>query len=56
MIKYVMKLVVNLFLITAGVALALAAVNTVTAPLIAQHKAEKIQAALEEVLPGALGL
>lgn len=56
LVKYVLRLVVTLFAITACVALALAAVNMVTAPLIAQHKAEKIQAAMDQVLPGALGL
>lgn len=54
--KYVVRLVGTLFAITACVALALAAVNMVTAPLIAQHKAGKIQQAMEKVLPDAVDL
>ena len=49
---YVVRLAVTLLLITAVVAAALAGVNSVTAPVIAQLKAEKLQQAIEEVLPG----
>ena len=51
-IKFVARLAITLFLITAVVAAALAAVNSVTAPAIAQLKAEKLQNAINEVLPG----
>ena len=50
--KFVLRLAATLLLITAVVAAALAAVNSVTAPVIAQLKADKVQAAIEEVLPG----
>lgn len=53
---YILRLSMTLLIITAVVAAALAGVNTVTAPVIAQIKAEKIQAAIEEVLPGATGM
>ena len=49
---YVLRLAGTLFLITAIVALALAGVNSITAPAIAQLNAEKTQAAIEAVLPG----
>ena len=49
---YVLKLGVTLFLITALVAAALAAVNMVTEPRIAEAKAEKLQNAISQVLPG----
>ena len=49
---YVLRLAGTLFLITAIVALALAGVNSVTAPAIAKLTAEKTQAAIEAVLPG----
>ena len=49
---YVLKLGVTLFLITALVAAALAAVNMVTEPRIAAAKAEKLQNAISQVLPG----
>ena len=51
-VKFVLRLAATLLLITAVVAAALAAVNSVTAPVIAQLKADKVQAAIEEVLPG----
>ena len=51
-VKYVLRLTLTLLLITSVVAAALAAVNSVTAPIIAQLKADKVQAAIEEVLPG----
>ncbi len=49
---YIVRLAVTLFLIAAVVAAALAGVNAVTAPKIAQLKAEKTQQAIEAVLPG----
>ena len=51
-VKYVLRLAGTLFLITAIVAMALAAVNSVTAPAIAQLNYEKTQAAIQAVLPG----
>ena len=53
---YVLRLSLTLLAITAFVALALAGVNSVTAGKIEAIKAEKMQAAMEEVLPGAEGL
>ena len=50
--KYVARLALILFLITAVVALALAFVNKVTAPIIADLNAAKTQKAIEAVLPG----
>ena len=52
MFKYVLRLAGTLFLITAIVAMVLAAVNSVTAPAIEQLNYEKTQAAIEAVLPG----
>ena len=51
-VAYVIRLAGTLFLITAIVALALAAVNGVTAPAIEKLNYEKTQAAIEAVLPG----
>ena len=51
-VKYVLRLTLTLLVITSLVAAALAAVNSVTAPVIAQLKAEKLQKAINEVLPG----
>ena len=51
-VKFVARLAVTLFAITAVVAAALAGVNSITAPIIAESKAAKIQAAINEVLPG----
>ena len=56
LVTYILRLSVTLLLITAVVAAALAGVNSITAPLIADHKAEKMQQAMEKVLPGATGL
>ena len=56
MIKYVLRLSLTLLAITAAVALALAGVNNITAERIATIKAEKMQAAIAEVLPGAENL
>ena len=51
-VKYVLRLALTLFLIAGVVALALAAVNMVTAPEIAKKSAKKTQAAIELVLEG----
>lgn len=51
-VKYIVKLVVTLFLITAVVAAALGGVNAITADRIAAINAEKIQKAISQVLPG----
>ena len=51
-VKYVLRLTLTLLVITAVVAVILAAVNKVTAPIIAQQKAEKTQQAIQAVLPG----
>ena len=51
-VKYILRLVLTLFLITAVVAAALAGVNSITAPAIAQLRVEKTQQAIEAVLPG----
>ena len=48
----VLRLALTLLAITAVVAAALAGVNSITAPAIAQLNAEKTQAAIELVLPG----
>ncbi len=50
--KYVLRLALTLLIITGVVAAALAGVNEITAPQIARLKAEKIQRAIEAVLPG----
>ena len=49
---YVLRLAGTLFLIAALVALALAGVNSVTAPVIEELNAQKTQEAIEAVLPG----
>ena len=49
---YVLRLAGTLLLITAIVAAALAGVNMVTAPIIAELNAAKTQAAINAVLPG----
>ena len=51
-VKYVIRLAGILLLITAIVAAALACVNKVTAPIIAQLNEQKTQAAIAAVLPG----
>ncbi len=51
-VKYVLRLALTLFAIAGVVALALAAVNMVTAPAIEKLNAEKTQQAIEAVLPG----
>ena len=49
---YVLRLSLTLLVITALVAAALAGVNAVTAPIIAQLKEQKTQQAIAAVLPG----
>lgn len=51
-VHYVLRLALTLLIITSVVAVALAGVNAVTAPKIAQLNAEKTQQAIETVLPG----
>ena len=51
-VKYVLRLALTLLIITAVVAAALAGVNSITAPAIAELTAQKTQAAIEQVLPG----
>ena len=51
-VMYVARLAITLLIIAAVMAAALAGVNSVTAPRIAQLKAEKTQKAIELVLPG----
>ncbi len=51
-VKYVLRLALTLLAITAVVAALLAGVNSVTAPAIAELKAEKTQQAIAAVLPG----
>ena len=49
---YVLRLALTLLAITAVVAAALAGVNSITAPAIAELNAQKTQEAIELVLPG----
>ena len=49
---HILKLALTLLAITSCVALALAGVNYLTKDIIASSQAEKMQAAIEEVLPG----
>ncbi len=51
-VKYVIRLAATLLIITAVVAVALAGVNSITAPKIAALNEQKLQAAIETVLPG----
>ena len=51
-VLYILRISVTLLLIAGIMAAALAFVNSVTAPLIAKHKEEKTQQAIEKVLPG----
>ena len=51
-VMYVLRLAGTLLVISMVVALALAGVNSVTAPAIEKLNAEKTQAAIEAVLPG----
>ena len=50
--KYILRLALTLLAITGLMAAALALVNQVTAPKIAEIKAEKTQLAIQAVLPG----
>ena len=52
MVKFVLRLALTLLAITAVVAVALAGVNMITAPAIAELNAKNTQAAIEAVLPG----
>ena len=54
--KFVLRLVLPLFLITVAVAAALAGVNAVTADRIAKSKEAKVQQAIAQVLPDSFGL
>ena len=51
-VKFVLRLALTLLAITSVVAVALAGVNMVTAPAIAELNAKNTQAAIEAVLPG----
>ena len=51
-VMYVLRLALTLLAITAVVAAALAGVNSVTAPAIAELNAQKTQEAIQLVLPG----
>lgn len=51
-VAYILRLALTLLAITAVVAVALAGVNSITAPKIEQLNAEKTQQAIEAVLPG----
>ena len=51
-VKFVLRLALTLLAITAVVAVALAGVNMITAPAIAELNAKNTQAAIETVLPG----
>ena len=51
-VAYILRLALTLLVITAVVAVALAGVNSITAPKIEQLNAEKTQKAIETVLPG----
>ena len=51
-VRYILRLTFTLLLICAVVALALAGVNAITKDRIAENKAAKTKAALQQVLPG----
>ena len=51
-VKFVLRLALTLLAITAVVAVALAGVNMITAPAIAELNEKNTQAAIEAVLPG----
>ena len=51
-VKYVLRLALTLLAITAVVAAALAGVNSITAPAIADLNGQKTQEAIQLVLPG----
>lgn len=52
-VKYILRLTLTLLAICAVVAGILAAVNSITAPIIAEAKVEKTQKAIQAVLPDA---
>ena len=52
MVKFVLRLALTLLIITSVVAVALAGVNTITAPAIEALNVQKTQDAIELVLPG----
>lgn len=54
--KFVLRLVLPLVLITAAVAAALGGINAITEGKIADAQAQKVQQAIEAVLPDAEGL
>ena len=56
MLKFVVRLVLPLFLIIAVVAAALGGINAITEDKIAAAKEEKVQQAIAAVLPNSLGL
>ena len=51
-VLYVLRLTLTLLIITSVVAAALAGINSITAPIIQQLTWQKIQNAIEAVLPG----
>ena len=51
-VKFVLRLALTLLIITSVVAVALAGVNSITAPAIEELNAKKTQEAIELVLPG----
>jgi electron transport complex protein RnfG len=51
-VRYIIRITLTLLLIATIVAAALALVNNITAPIIAQVNAQKTQQAIELVLPG----
>ncbi len=51
-VTYILRLALTLLIITSLVAVALAAVNSVTAPMIQAAKEQKLQTAINEVLEG----
>lgn len=55
-LKFGLRLVLPLFLITAVVAAALGGINAITQDKIAEAQAEKVQQAIEKVLPEAENL
>ena len=56
MFSYILRLTVTLFLVAGLVAAALAGVNAITKDRIEDIKLQKIQDAINQVLPGAEGL
>lgn len=52
LVRYILRITLTLLIIAIIVGAALALVNKVTKPVIAQAEADKIQQAIEQVLPG----